>query len=41
MVGGVLNVESHPDQGTHVFVSIPRRQPESDQMEITVRSNAG
>jgi len=40
VVGGVLKVESHPASGTHICVSIPKRLPESDQTEITGRSDA-
>jgi len=40
VIGGVLKVESHPAWGTHMCVSIPKRPPESDQREITGRSDA-
>jgi signal transduction histidine kinase len=40
VIGGVLKVESHPASGTHICVSIPKRLLESDQREITGRSDA-
>ena len=38
LVEGVLKVTSHPDEGTHIRVSIPKRLP--DQVERGERSDA-
>ncbi len=40
VIGGVLNVESHPDSGTHLWVSIPKRLPSSQQRESMERRDA-
>ncbi len=41
VVGGALQVESFPMQGTRLLVRIPRGLPEADQTERAGRSHAG
>jgi len=40
VVGGVLKVESHPGQGTRVWVSVPKRRPDPNPAEMGVSSDA-
>lgn len=39
-LGGILKVESHPDSGTHICASIPKRLPGSNQTKIMEKSDA-
>jgi len=41
VVGGILKVESHPAQGTHLLVNVPCGLPEALQLEKAGSNNAG